>query len=247
MKTTLSITESDDEESEDEDDDDEGLDDDPTIEHVNVNHTGGVNRIRCMPQQAGILATMADTGKAHIFDLSTTVNSMMSKGPRSHNPATKPAFTYSGHQEEGYAMDWNPLVPGRLITGDCSGKIRLWHPAAQSNTTAGNNNANAVGNWQVDNAAFASHTGSVEDLQWSPSEATVFASGSTDRTLRIWDIRDNSKAQISFEAHSDDVNVISWNRNVAYLLASGCDDGSFKVRYVCCSVACSIVGWCSYS
>lgn len=214
--------ESDDENSdEEEDDDDEGLDDDPTIEHMNINHHGGVNRIRSMPQSPGVIATMSDTGKAHIYDLTANLASMMGKGPRVNAPNTKPAFTYSGHQEEGYALAWNPLVPGRLATGDCAGKIRLWNPSAQTN--------GATGSWQVDNTAYSGHTASVEDLQWSPSEATVLSSASADRTVRIWDIRDNTKPQITFDAHSEDVNVISWNHNVAYLLASGCDDGSFKV------------------
>lgn len=220
LNKTYVKPESDDENSDDEDDDDEGLDDDPTIEHINVNHQGGVNRIRSMPQSPGIIATMADTGKAHIFDLTANLASMMGKGPRLNGTNTKPAYTFSGHQDEGFAVDWNPLVAGRLATGDCAGKIRLWNPAAQSSGSS----------WQVDNTAFSGHTASVEDLQWSPTEATVLSSASADCTVRIWDIRDNTKPQITFDAHSEDVNVISWNRSVAYLLASGSDDGSFKVR-----------------
>lgn len=223
LNKTYVKPESDDENSDDEDDDDEGLDDDPTIEHINVNHQGGVNRIRSMPQNPGIIATMADTGKAHIFDLTANLASMMGKGPRLNGTNTKPAYTFSGHQDEGFAVDWNPLVAGRLATGDCAGKIRLWNPAAQSSGTG-------AGSWQVDNTAYSGHTASVEDLQWSPTEATVLSSASADRTVRIWDIRDNTKPQITFDAHSEDVNVISWNRSVAYLLASGSDDGSFKVR-----------------
>lgn len=83
---------------------------------------------------------------------------------------------------------------------------------------------------KVDKNAYVGHQGSVEDIQWSPTEATVFCSGSCDKKLMIWDTRGRNGPQISLEAHSEDVNVISWNRTVSNLLASGSDDGSFKVR-----------------
>jgi ribosome assembly protein RRB1 len=203
--------------SDEESDDDENLDEDPVIEHVNVNHVGGVNRIRTMPQQPGLLATMSDTAHAHIFDLSHVVKSMSVAGPRAA-PPTKPLFSFTGHRTEGFALDWSPVVAGRLASGDCAGKIHVWNPVTSAATS-----------WQVDSSAYQGHTGSVEDLQWSPSEATVFASCSADRSVRIWDVRDHAKSQIAFDAHAEDVNVISWNRNVGYLLASGSDDGSFKV------------------
>lgn len=201
--------------SDEESDDEENLDEDPVIEHINVNHYGGVNRIRTMPQTPGVVATMSETGHNHIYDLSHVLKSMMSKGPRAAAP-TKPIFSFTGHRSEGFALDWSPVVAGRLATGDCHGKIHVWNPANGSN-------------WQVDSTPYTGHTNSVEDLQWSPSEGTVFASASADHSVRIWDIRDQSKAQIAFDAHAEDVNVITWNRNVGYLLASGSDDGSFKV------------------
>jgi hypothetical protein len=34
----------------DEESDNDDLDDDPILEHVNINHQGGVNRLRSMPQ-----------------------------------------------------------------------------------------------------------------------------------------------------------------------------------------------------
>ena len=47
----------------------------------------------------------------------------------------------------------------RLVTGDCDGTIYLWEPTEDS--------------WSVDSEAFHGHSGSVEDLKFSPVEANV--------------------------------------------------------------------------
>ncbi|KNE60646.1 hypothetical protein AMAG_18576 [Allomyces macrogynus ATCC 38327] len=118
------------------------------------------------------------------------------------------------HKDEGFAMDWSSKVEGQLLTGDCSKMIKLSVASPTGfNTTM----------------AFAAHKKSVEDLQWSPSEATVFASSSADGTVKIFDTRMGSKPGISATVADCDVNVISWNRLTPFLLASGHDDGSFAV------------------
>lgn len=72
------------------------------------------------------------------------------------------------------------------------------------------------------------HTSSVEDIAWSPTEETVFASSSVDMTIRIWDTR-QAAAALTVKAHDSDVNVISWNALTSYMLASGADDGIFRI------------------
>jgi ribosome assembly protein RRB1 len=214
------MTKFDEDGDEENDDDDDDIDYEPVLEHVNVGHQGGVNRIRCMPAssggaiQPGLVATMSDQGKAHVYDFRTLLSNLMAGQPYTKAMApTKPAHTLGNHQQEGYALDWSPTVLGRIATGDCGASIHVWtdgvnHPAASQ--------------------VFTGHKDSVEDIQWSPSEATVLCSASADKTVAVWDVR-GSGPQISVDAHLDEVNVISWNRGVSYLLASGCDDGSFRV------------------
>jgi len=121
-------------------------------------------------------------------------------------------------KSEGYAIDWSPLVStGKLLTGDNSGKIYL------TTRTAGDG-------FTTDSRAFIGHTGSVEDLQWSPSERHVFASASSDGTIKIWDVRSKSRsAALSVQISSSDVNVMSWSHQTSHLLASGADDGVWAV------------------
>jgi ribosome assembly protein RRB1 len=85
--------------------------------------------------------------------------------------------------------------------------------------------------WAV-SAPYVGHTASVEDLQWSPAEPTVFASASADGSVRVWDSRAAPKRGSMLcrpGAHASDVNVLSWNRLVGYMLASGGDDGALRV------------------
>jgi ribosome assembly protein RRB1 len=131
-------------------------------------------------------------------------------------------FTINSHgRAEGFAMDWassgvtNPSAL-RLLTGDIHSKIYL--------TTSTPSGFNAL------SQPFLSHTSSVEDVQWSPSEATVFASCSADQSVQIWDVRSKGRKSVAGidAAHESDVNVISWNKTSTYLLLSGGDEGAIK-------------------
>jgi len=130
----------------------------------------------------------------------------------------KPLFSFVGHQSEGYAIDWSPVSIGRLASGDNLKRIHVW--------TMGEG-----GQWAVDQRPLTGHTGSIEDIQWSPTEENVFASCSSDGSIRLWDARaaaaDACVCTVA-NAHGSDVNVISWNKTEPFLLSGG-DDGELKV------------------
>ncbi|KAH9937378.1 glutamate-rich WD repeat-containing protein [Fomitopsis serialis] len=219
---------------EEDDDDDDTLDEDPILDFRSVPHFGGVNRVRAQPlpsssalppvSQPYYVASWAETGKVHIWDVRPLIEALDVPGYSPDKSRThSPAFTIASHgRAEGFAMDWassgesNPSAL-RLLTGDVQAKIYL--------TTTTPSGFNAL------SQPFVSHTSSVEDLQWSPTEATVFASCSADQSVQVWDVRSKGRRSVAGieRAHEADVNVISWNRSTAYLLLSGGDEGGIKV------------------
>ncbi|KAB1209317.1 Glutamate-rich WD repeat-containing protein 1 [Morella rubra] len=186
-----------------------------------VGHEGCVNRIRAMEQNPHICASWADSGHVQVWDFSSHLSALAETETQGAQGASSvfnqaPLVKFK-HNDEGYAIDWNPLRPGRLVSGDCKSCIYLWEPTSGAT-------------WNVDSTPFIGHAASVEDLQWSPTEPDVFASCSVDGTIAIWDTRLGKSAAASFKAHNADVNVISWNRLASCMLASGSDDGTFSIR-----------------
>eukprot|EP01026_Neomeris_dumetosa_P050243 TRINITY_DN439_c0_g1_i2.p1 TRINITY_DN439_c0_g1~~TRINITY_DN439_c0_g1_i2.p1 ORF type:complete len:415 (+),score=63.91 TRINITY_DN439_c0_g1_i2:1049-2293(+) len=202
---------------EEEDDGDEEKEEDPAkLSFRKIQHNGGINRLRSMPQQPSLLAAWADSGSVQIWEVSEQLQQLVSDSSGGSHKAIqmKPKASHS-HGVEGFALDWSPVTAGQLASGNNKGKIFVW------NTSDGVK-------WNV-GGAYIGHENSVEDIQWSHSEENVFISCSSDRTIRVWDVRERTKSMLAISAHNSDVNVISWNPLVHYTLLSGDDDGCIKV------------------
>ncbi|XP_074163482.1 glutamate-rich WD repeat-containing protein 1 [Sminthopsis crassicaudata] len=209
-------------ESEDEDEEEEKK---PQLELAMVPHYGAINRVRvAWLGETPVAGVWSEKGQVEVFSLRRPLEAVddphvLAAFLREEQAHTRPLFAFAGHMAEGFALDWSPRVPGRLLTGDCQKNIHLWTP------TDG-------GSWHVDQRPFAAHSRSVEDLQWSPTEDTVFASCSADASIRIWDVRAAPSRACMLTApaaHDADVNVISWSRRETSFLLSGGDDGALKV------------------
>lgn len=196
--------------------------DEPVLETRRVKHPGVVNRVRVMPQAKNIVATWADTGKVHVWNVDAQLKSLEKPGrDSSGSAAAKPIFTCDGHKGEGYAIDFSPHKIGRILSGGNDHCTLLWEPVK--------------GGWKVEETAFRGHTGSVEDVQWKRQGAGcphLFATASSDKSFRVWDARESDRTkscQHQPSAHASDINVLSWSPMVGELLATGGDDGCFKV------------------
>lgn len=225
--SNLKKTLKDKENSEDESDEDSDSDDEeerPELEAAMIRHSGCVNRIRATKIEGRhVAASWSELGKVSIWDLTNGLRAVSDAKAMAEfvkNDSPTPLYQFSGHQSEGFALDWSPQVGGQLATGDCVKNIHVWKMDASTG-----------GTWIVDQRPYAGHTASVEDIQWSPNEPTVFASCSADRSIRVWDIRASPlKANMITvaDAHLSDVNVINWNRNEPFLVSGG-DDAQLKI------------------
>ncbi len=217
------------EDSDEEEEDEEVENMDPILEHFNLKHNGGVNRVRTMPQRSDIVATWSDAGTVNMYNIGGVLDSFERSSGGEVKNARKitrdPFFVYSGHSSEGYAMDWSRVNEGQLATGDCDGNIHIWTP-----TEGGLANC-STSSFKV-HKAYSPNGGnidlpSIEDLQWSPTEGTVFASAECGGYVKIFDTRCSGRPMLTNKIHDNnsDVNVISWNPIISNLLASGGDDG----------------------
>lgn len=211
-----------DEEDDEEESDEEDNDVDPIMESETIPLKNTTNRIRVSPHAATtgeyLTATMCESGEVQIFDLLAQYKAFDTPGYMIPKSSKRSIHTIRNHGNvEGYGLDWSPLIKsGALLTGDCTGRVHLTNRGTSS--------------WSTDKTAFQASQASIEDIQWSTAEQTVFATAGTDGYVRIWDTRSKKhKPAISVVASNTDVNVISWCDKINYLLASGHDDGSWGV------------------
>ncbi|XP_069738749.1 glutamate-rich WD repeat-containing protein 1 [Phaenicophaeus curvirostris] len=221
-----------DEEEEDEDEDEDEEEDEarqPQLLLAMAPHMGGINRLRVAVLGAGPVAALwSELGEVEVVGLGGALGVLggleedgaaAPGGLVLREPGALPSLhTFRGHLSEGFAIDWAPTVPGRLLSGDCRGGLHLWQPREAG--------------WAVDQRPLPGHRGSVEDLQWSPCEESVFCSASADASVRVWDVRapPSRACQLAAErAHGGDVNALSWARANPRFLLSGGDDGAVRV------------------
>jgi len=206
-------------EDDDSEDEEEPEEERPVLKMAGIKHATCINRIKYTKiGPTPVAAAWGENGAVSVWDLSNVLSRLDLPGKEVYREESNPLQAFTGHTNEGFALDWSSMFPGMLASGDCDKNIHVWQPSEG-------------GVWNINKEAYSSHTKSVEDIRWSPNEQNVMASCSCDRTIKIWDIRaDPSKACMITQgnAHFSDVNVIDWNLHEPFIISGG-DDGTVKV------------------
>ncbi|CAD5231540.1 unnamed protein product [Bursaphelenchus xylophilus] len=220
------MSESEDEDEDPEDDDEEAAkkkkEKEPVLTTAIIKHQGEVNRIKS--QSLGpseVCAVWNSTGKVQIWNLNAAlekINALEDTKRMVKLENERPIFSFDGHSAEGFALDWSPLRPGALASGDQHKKIFLW-------------SMGEGGQWSVNQRPLTGHNDSVEDIQWSNTEESLLVSVSVDKSIRLWDIRAPAAQACVCKvenAHESDINVVGWNKYDP-LIVTGGDDAVVKV------------------
>jgi histone-binding protein RBBP4 len=180
---------------------------------MKVLHQGEVNRARVMPQNEFMVATRGPDPEVYVFDLSKQT-SFPEDGS-----TFSPNIVCLGHSKEGYAIAWSHLKDGYLLSGSEDTNLCLW------DINAGANSGEKTGRQVKALSTFKGHTAVVEDVDWHAKDSNLIGSVSDDKSIRLWDIRDPSKAMNVVEnAHESDINCISFNPKDENIFATGSAD-----------------------
>ncbi|KAK6044346.1 WD domain, G-beta repeat protein [Cooperia oncophora] len=167
-----------------------------------------------------VCAVWNDIGKVQLLEFNECRKRMQQDVNQRQRRKANPRETMFSYitKKEGFALGWSVLKQGDFASGDQSRNIHIYR-------------MHEGGTWVVDQRALNAHSGSVEDVHWSPTEEGLLASCSCDGTIRLWDTR-SSPADACVctveKAHTSDVNVLSWNTHEP-LLVTGGDDAELKI------------------
>ncbi|TSK31411.1 Histone-binding protein RBBP4 [Bagarius yarrelli] len=226
---------------------------------IKINHEGEVNRARYMPQNPCIIATKTPTSDVLVFDYTKHPSKPDPSGEctpdlrlRGHqkegyglswNPnlsgcllsasddhticlwdiSTVPKegkivdakTIFTGHTAVVEDVSWHLLHESLFGSVADDQKLMIWD--TRSNNTSKPSHA-------VD-----AHTAEVNCLSFNPYSEFILATGSADKTVALWDLRNLKLKLHSFESHKDEIFQVQWSPHNETILASSGTDRRLNV------------------
>nr|CAH8840589.1 unnamed protein product [Trichobilharzia regenti] len=221
---------------------------------MKINHEGEVNRARFMPQNSDIIATKTPSGDVLIFNYPShppkssldrgCQPDLRLKGHQKEGYGLSWNVSLSGHllsaSDDQTICLWDinaaPLdgcnlnamaiftghhsvvedVSWHLFHGHVFGsvaddnKLMIWDTRSSNRSKPQH---------QVD-----AHTAEVNCLAFNPFSEFIIATGSADKTVALWDLRNLRLKLHSFESHRDEIFQVQWSpHNETILASSGTD------------------------
>jgi dynein intermediate chain 1 len=140
-------------------------------------------------------------------------------GLHSYSKSVGSAFlrNFQGHHMAVYAVSWNPFHPGIFLSCGADWTVKLWEV----------NNSEPVMTFDLQCA--------VSDITWAPFSSTVFAVGTVDAKIRVYDLSVDKHKEVGMHTHrsaqkssSQHITHLSFNPAVP-ILSVGFDTGTVMI------------------
>lgn len=189
---------------------------------IKMKHEDDVNRARIMPQNQNLIATKSPTRKVYIYD----ITKHPSVPAENDTKVSSADLTLIGHNQEGFALDWNSNSPGKILSGGDDSLICSWDISKYDNRS------DMLGKDVVasPSSVYTFHTSVISDVKWSLMHDSLFGSVSDDKILAIWDTRVGMQPQmIKRDAHDKEVNCLAFHPSNENFLLTGSSDQTIKL------------------
>eukprot|EP00118_Oscarella_pearsei_P025908 m.309017 g.309017 ORF g.309017 m.309017 type:complete len:425 (+) comp45284_c0_seq1:71-1345(+) len=221
---------------------------------IKINHEGEVNRARYMPQNPYIIGTKTPGSDVLIFDISKHPSkpdpSGISNPQLRLKGHTKEGYGLSWNfEEQGLLLSssddnticlWDikagsqeqkSLEAKNIYTGHSAVVEDVaWHSLHDSLFgSVGDDHKMMIWDIRSSNTSKATHsidahTAEVNCLSFNPFSEYILATGSADKTVALWDLRNLKVKLHSFESHKDEIYQVQWSpHNETILASSGTD------------------------
>uniref|UniRef100_A0A0D6QYT2 Histone-binding protein RBBP4-like N-terminal domain-containing protein n=1 Tax=Araucaria cunninghamii TaxID=56994 RepID=A0A0D6QYT2_ARACU len=214
-----------------------------------INHDGEVNRARYMPQNNFIIATKTVSAEVYVFDYSKHPSKPPQDGGcnpdlrlRGHNTEGyglswspfKHGHLLSGSDDAQICL-WDINVPAKskILEAQQIFKVHegvvedvAWHLRHEYLFgSVGDDRQLLIWDVRTSGAnkpaqSVVGHIGEVNCLAFNPFNEWVVATGSADRTVKLFDLRKISNALHAFSCHKEEVFQIGWSPQNETILAS---------------------------
>ncbi|KAJ3281767.1 hypothetical protein HK104_011283 [Borealophlyctis nickersoniae] len=122
---------------------------------------------------------------------------MLSLGPLNklrNTFALNPTNEYSGHQSKILTLGWSSDGT-KLASGSADKTSRVWK------------DIHRLGSNGVTSVELKGHTGDVDQLCWDPIHPEALVTASTDKSIRIWDLREAPYKSRQIVTSGENINV----------------------------------------
>jgi len=195
------------------------------------------NRCLYCPLATNIIACRTESSDVLIYDYT--------EHP-SFNSSKAPDAVLKGHTDGGFAVDWNHMIFGQLVTGGRDKMVNVfdinngilfsksYHSQIVNDVSYSRHNPNvfcsvsddlriAVNDTRNITSTVTlekAHLRSIECCTFSPFKSELLATGSSDSVIKVWDIRSLETPLFVLRGHKDTLITLKWSPHYESLLAS---------------------------